>query len=321
MGPRDHCYEPPSIVPEGSVDKLSHALYLFSQRPPLKTFSVAASVDTTILWPDEDLDEDQKPHFPSMLKYDVSMCDVTPSGRWLLVGHQEPDIEDGFYDYPEDAEIVVPSIEAPITTPPSPAPVNPFGDIPGEGRVNRFRNLSDVWERERLWVKAGKCAAQMPKLRTFKVNTDVTFEPQPTNRRSRPIEDTPTIILRGEPPPIPTHPTVVLWHETADKRGVRFALDLESETAAIRRIDYPGPDWAALEPYFTWTGTYIAGHPELAGGFINNPPGWLAELLNNPPPWVVEFLTGQPVGAGQFLNAPPPWTGPLINGPPAGTGE
>ncbi|KAJ3532059.1 hypothetical protein NM208_g8483 [Fusarium decemcellulare] len=209
MLPRDHRFEPSSILPPGTQqDILSQALHRFTQRSGLKDFVFSGSVDPTIFWPSPQ-SSDTLPHWPTLKSFSVYLNGILPSGEWVMK--------------------LRPGRSVPVARRDNTHP----SDIPGDIETCRFRDYPIYTIANDFFVAAARCAARMPKveycsvslpdawLTNLNFSTHYEFDDQ--------FSDDPCLTLTGHSEPELSQDTYEAWREAIDTHNQTHRLNFSAD--------------------------------------------------------------------------------------------
>ncbi|KAJ3536086.1 hypothetical protein NM208_g6869 [Fusarium decemcellulare] len=205
--PRDHSFQPPSLIPSNfKGDSLSLALHQFMQRDGLEDLTVAACIDSTMLWPEPESASEQ-PLFPTLKVMLLSPHGILPSGQWL-------------------------GIKSPQRGLPPDVPLHHDNDISGQGFCRQFRDYPDYALMDRFFLNAGRCMSRMPKVESIGILFNQPLEAMASLDFYTNVPEGPCLIMAKRAEHKPSEETLEAWREAARVHKKDFWLRYVKEAQA-----------------------------------------------------------------------------------------
>ncbi|KAI8689423.1 hypothetical protein NCS56_00205800 [Fusarium sp. Ph1] len=204
--PTDKTFQPQGIVPpDATNDILSRELCHFSQRDGLKEFSVDASVDSSILWPESHHTGSEPPTWPNLYWFHVELNDVLPSGEWIDI--RDPEAEEGRFSGNWDMDD------------------GPESEVPGDEYEKWFQCIHNPIHFERFALATARAASHMPKIRGIYV-THHSMAAMGVGFVTTDLEKSCCLEFTGEPPPEPSEEIMDAWRKVVDLHDMEWNVHL-----------------------------------------------------------------------------------------------
>ncbi|UPL01469.1 hypothetical protein LCI18_012403 [Fusarium solani-melongenae] len=203
--PTDRTFQPQGIVPpDAASDILSRELCHFSQRDGLREFSVDASVDCSILWPEPQNPGSKPPTWPTLSWFHVELNDVLPSGEWMDI--RDPEAEEDRFDGNWDLDD------------------GPESEVPGDEYEKRFQSIHNLIHFERFALATARAASEMPKVKGLFV-THHSLAEMGVGFVTTGLENSCCLEFTGEPPPEPSEKIIDAWRKVVDLHGMEWNVN------------------------------------------------------------------------------------------------
>ncbi|KAF4971285.1 hypothetical protein FSARC_1855 [Fusarium sarcochroum] len=214
--PRDHSYTPVCIVPPNEKhDHLSKALFSFSQRENLVSFSANGSFEMDILGPwNRSRSSAANSAWSRLEHYEIGLLVVTPFGQWLAIQYTDNPNTDSFKDERWGA------------------PSEWSRSCLSHFTTNEFRGPVDPEYAHDLVCAAGRAAVHMPCLKTMKINVGVVAGYK-VSYTSKKVE--PCMRIVGKKLQPPNEDLLRIWRRVALDHDQKFVLEWSDTVKTNKR--------------------------------------------------------------------------------------
>ncbi|RSL85119.1 hypothetical protein CEP52_013107 [Fusarium oligoseptatum] len=202
----DRTFQPQSIMPpDATSDILSRELHYFSQRDNLKEFSLDASVDSSILWPESQDPGSESSTWPNLLWFHIELNGVLPSGEWIQMPDPEAEEEEfnGNWDWDDD----------------------PHSEIPGDEYEKWADCVHNPIHFERFALATARAASRMPKIRGLYVTYHDMAE-MGIGFVTSFLEESCCLEFTRQPPREPSEEVLDAWRKAVDFHGMEWNVHI-----------------------------------------------------------------------------------------------
>ncbi|KAJ4048309.1 hypothetical protein NW763_009721 [Fusarium oxysporum] len=225
----DQTYNPPSIIPvESNREVLSEAVRRLAQRHGIREITLLASVDSAIFQPSTETS-----CWPTLESFTFALCDVLPSGEWVVTGENPLSAKEEEYQRQEVREGMADGHYCP----------------PGCEIENSFKSRMKEGIMDRFLLAAAQAVCHMPKVRKLSVRHvfDPTDFEEDISRAGFSFSTATGLVVLGKTDvPILSHEALEAWKTAMKTHNIVFDRCLTNE------LDVAGRYANEFGPEFQW---------------------------------------------------------------------